>query len=354
MNRFWEFDDYRLDVDRRLLFRREAPVPLPSKAFDILLVLVQRHGEVVSKDELIEAVWPNSFVEEANLTQNVHLLRKALGEKAQENRYIVTLAGRGYSFVADVKPRGDENSEENLRQTTHHWIGSFLTSARSRSRTKALLLATVLGVSAVCLTGLGLPTLARHYNDRGVALQKDARTLEAIESFRRAIMLRSNYAAAHYNLADTYERLPAYDKALEEYQKAIESDPLFYESYNNLARLYIKRRNDYSAALELLDHEANLSPRELSVRYSLLKNYGWADFELHHSDQAEISLRKAIELDSYRGAAHCLLGMVLDAESKRRAADTEWEECLRYSNQEEVEPEWRVIAQERQDKEGQE
>lgn len=99
---FFEFGPFRLDTVRRLLLRDEAVVALPPKAFDTLLVLVENCDRLLEKSELMTAVWPDSFVEEANLTQTVSILRKALGERAGEHRYIVTVPGRGYRFVASV------------------------------------------------------------------------------------------------------------------------------------------------------------------------------------------------------------------------------------------------------------
>jgi TolB-like protein/DNA-binding winged helix-turn-helix (wHTH) protein/Tfp pilus assembly protein PilF len=98
----FEFGPFQLDTVRRLLLRDEAVVALPPKAFDTLLTLVENCDRVLEKSELMTAVWPDSFVEEANLTQTVSILRKALGERAGEHRYIVTVPGRGYRFVASV------------------------------------------------------------------------------------------------------------------------------------------------------------------------------------------------------------------------------------------------------------
>ena len=103
MKQLWEFDCYRVDLERRLLLRGEEPVQLPAKALDTLLVLIQRRGEVVTKEDLIKAVWPDAFVEEGNLSQSIHVLRRTLGESVEEHRYIVTVPGRGYRFVADVR-----------------------------------------------------------------------------------------------------------------------------------------------------------------------------------------------------------------------------------------------------------
>lgn len=100
--RLYEFDEFRVDPVKRRLMRGGGIVPLTPKAFSILLVLLESRGEVVEKEELIQKVWPDTFVTEANLTQNISSLRKALGEKASESRYVLTIPGRGYSFVGDV------------------------------------------------------------------------------------------------------------------------------------------------------------------------------------------------------------------------------------------------------------
>ena len=99
----YEFGPYRIDPAKRLLLRGEESVQLPSKVFETLLVLVQHREEVVSKDDLLRTVWPDSFVEESNLSQSIFLLRKALGETAQDHRYIVTIPGRGYRFAENVR-----------------------------------------------------------------------------------------------------------------------------------------------------------------------------------------------------------------------------------------------------------
>ncbi len=103
MKRLFEFGPFRVDPDKELLLRGDETVPLTPKTFQILLVLVRHGKEVVTKDDLMKMVWPDTFVEEANLSRNIFLLRKALGETPQDHQYIVTVPGRGYRFAEDVK-----------------------------------------------------------------------------------------------------------------------------------------------------------------------------------------------------------------------------------------------------------
>lgn len=99
----FEFDGFRADPVRRVLSHQGELVAITPKALSILLVLLDRAGEVVEKKELIERVWPGVFVSDANLTQNVFSLRKTLAERAPGSRYIVTVPGQGYSFVAELR-----------------------------------------------------------------------------------------------------------------------------------------------------------------------------------------------------------------------------------------------------------
>src|SRR4029078_4572253 len=104
----YEFGPFRLDAQKRLLLREGEIVPLKPKAFDTLLVLVGNCGQVVEKDELMKRIWPNTAVEEGNLTFNISSLRKALGDDPRRHQYIVTIPGEGYQFVAGVRAMFDE------------------------------------------------------------------------------------------------------------------------------------------------------------------------------------------------------------------------------------------------------
>jgi eukaryotic-like serine/threonine-protein kinase len=100
---FYEFGSFRVDPEKLLLLRDNQPVALPPKAFETLLVLVRHSETVVLKDDLMKSVWPDTFVEESNLAQNIFVLRKALGDTTGEKRYIATVPGRGYRFAEKVR-----------------------------------------------------------------------------------------------------------------------------------------------------------------------------------------------------------------------------------------------------------
>src|SRR2546423_1818790 len=115
---FYDFGPFRIDAQKRLLLKDGRPVPLAPKAFEMLTVLVENSGKVLEKDDLIKMIWPDQIVEEANITVNMSALRKALGESPNEHRYIVTIPGRGYRFVASVEQLGDQSPDLVLAEHT--------------------------------------------------------------------------------------------------------------------------------------------------------------------------------------------------------------------------------------------
>src|SRR5262252_7419546 len=94
----YDFDAFQFDVDQRVLTHAGKAVPLTPKATDILILLLENAGQLVEKDKLMKEVWPNTFVEEANVAQNIFTLRRALGDAEAGRNYIETVARRGYRF----------------------------------------------------------------------------------------------------------------------------------------------------------------------------------------------------------------------------------------------------------------
>jgi DNA-binding winged helix-turn-helix (wHTH) protein len=106
--RTFSFGPFHLIPVQRLVLEGEKPLRLGSRALEILIALVERHGELVTKEELMARVWPNVFVESSNLTVHIAALRRVLGDGLNGNRYLVNIPGRGYRFVAPVSTSDKE------------------------------------------------------------------------------------------------------------------------------------------------------------------------------------------------------------------------------------------------------
>ena len=103
IGQFYRFGDFEVDTDQKILLRQGKPLPLTPKVFDTLLVLIENSGRIIEKEKLMSRLWPDTFVEEANLTFNIQQLRKALGDNARHPQFIETVARRGYRFIAHVE-----------------------------------------------------------------------------------------------------------------------------------------------------------------------------------------------------------------------------------------------------------
>lgn len=145
----YSFENFRLDTSRKLLLRfpENETVALTRKAFEVLLLLVENGGKLVTKDELMAKVWQGSFVEEANLTQTVSVLRKTLGENPNQHRFIVTETGKGYRFVTRVSELTDI-SENAVVQSSDK---ASTNQGSNHSKPYAFAIAGVLTISLVAV-----------------------------------------------------------------------------------------------------------------------------------------------------------------------------------------------------------
>lgn len=158
----YEFGPFVLDASKRLLLRNGDPVPLAPKVLETLLALVEHRREVISKEQLLSRVWGDTVVEEGGLARNISLLRKTLGEKPDEHRYIVTVPARGYRFVADVReepsaapPQEEPSGRENATSPTGTSAGPLvrprLESTAVWKRAAVICLVLGVGVAAAAL-----------------------------------------------------------------------------------------------------------------------------------------------------------------------------------------------------------
>jgi len=354
------FGIFEVDLKSGELRKAGMRVRLPHQPFEALRLLLEHPQQIVSREELRRHLWPDSTYVDYDLALKriVNRIRTALGDSADTPIFIETIPRQGYRFIAPLKKREEttatDSSETMPDRDSPVPASEQQTITASGNKIGWKRLSLIIGAVLLLFVGIFFLTrnpIARFYNNRGIVLQQNGELEMAIQKYKLALLFRSGYAEAHYNLADAYEEIPDYDRAAQEYKNAIDADLMFYEAYSNLSRLYILRRKDYGGALRLLERAMGLKPKEPAVQYSLYRNYGWATFELHDLGQAQQSLKSAITLAPERGSAHCLLAKVLTSEGKDRDANPEWELCLAAVDQSEVEPEWRNEAQERLRKE---
>ncbi len=178
-NRHYRFGEFQIDVKNRVLARGSETVPLTPKTFDLLLLLVENSGSLLKKDELIERIWDGAFVEDGNLARTVSFLRKALGERRKDPEYIVTVAGHGYRFIAQVEEFSGDGAQSTAQQqmtttrvvgdrTITYFPGRVPTKLRavqvpsktvSHRRTKRLVL--LVGASGIALLAVSLAFVLR-------------------------------------------------------------------------------------------------------------------------------------------------------------------------------------------------
>jgi DNA-binding winged helix-turn-helix (wHTH) protein/tetratricopeptide (TPR) repeat protein len=171
----YEFGPFRMDPDKQVLVRDGQLIAITPKGFETLLVLVRRGREVVSKEELLKEIWPDSFVEEANLSQQIFKLRKALGDSPEGERYIVTLPGRGYRFavpvrtitegsdvlVAQMRSRAQVLIEELVPEPLETEPAALPPPAHAKPKWPKWLVRSAVA-AAIAIAGLGLLLLLRH------------------------------------------------------------------------------------------------------------------------------------------------------------------------------------------------
>ncbi|MCI0662077.1 MAG: winged helix-turn-helix domain-containing protein [Acidobacteria bacterium] len=310
----YDFDGFRLDITEKVLWKGGEVVPLTPKAFDTLVILVEKSGHLVEKEELISQLWPDSFVEENSLSQNVYLIRKALREESQGIRYIETVPRRGYRFIATVKEIPGEDNQEDGKQIGHAGLTKPLPILWSPQRpprfSRAILFALMLALTLLA-TGLIWSALRRYdpginakritavsLNPSGTdipgAYQAYARGIffwnkrtedglsRSIEYFHQAIAQDSQYALAWAGLADAYavtgylgyKYMPsdeAFLKAQEAAMKALSIDQTIAEAYAALSVVRAYYESDLAGAEKEIKKAIALNENNATVhqRYSI-------------------------------------------------------------------------------------
>jgi DNA-binding winged helix-turn-helix (wHTH) protein/tetratricopeptide (TPR) repeat protein len=295
-NELYEFDGFRLDVAERKLERLDGSTgaQLPEKAFQTLVHLVRNSGNLITKDELLAAVWPETAVEENNLGKAVHAIRHRLGEQGREHRYIETVPKHGYRFVAAVR-RVENNSRPKAGNEFASHEGDHANerkasrppsqTAESVDRNRAfgsfayafvgLLLVGVVGLGTwVVLSGRG-PEAAGNANSSPVAVGP-SRASDPEKSPAYDLYVRGKVKVASENPEDT-------QAAIRLLEQAVAIDPNLAEAHAQLARAYNTMAFKYSAGPESKQFHEN----------------------------AEVSIEKALTLDPNLAEAHFARGLIL-------------------------------------------
>ncbi len=287
----YHFGPFALRTTKRLLLRGEEVVPVTSKAFETLLALVQNARNILGKDDLLRRVWPDAVVEDANLTQTIFMLRKALVDSLEEHRYIVTVPKRGYCFVADVRELAEDDESAQAPQP-----GQELLGRRYSENTEA---------HQLCLKG------------RLFWARRTAPAVEkAIRCFQQAIEKEPRHAKAYAGLADCYAILSHYSrlsprktmpKARIAATKALEIDSTLVEAHASLALIKMLYEWDWAGA------EAEFK-KALEPDHNYPTAHHWYGMYLvarGRFDQAIAEVQRAQLLDPLSLAVNSDLGLVL-------------------------------------------
>jgi DNA-binding winged helix-turn-helix (wHTH) protein/lipopolysaccharide biosynthesis regulator YciM len=282
----YTFGCFRLDPARRRLFSEGECIALPERAFQLLFLLIQAAGDVVSKETLASKVWPDSTVSDANLSQHIYLLRQTLGERAKDRSYIMTVPGKGFRFAAPVGV------------ATAVFASDALDYASSAATADDLL-------------GGGLETLREYCRGSQLLERRTAPHLwAAIEAFENAIRLDAACIPALVGLARAYASLaqlgdapakPAFEKARKAIARALNVDPSSAGAHAALSEILLFSDWDWDGARKELEYARRLNPASTFVRSSA----AWLSICEGAHDKARIEIQRALMLDP--SSVHLLL-----------------------------------------------
>lgn len=348
---FYEFADFRADAEKRVLWRGSEQISLTPKVFETLLVFLEHHGEVLDKDELMSLLWADSFVEESNLTQNVAVLRRVLGENPKQHKYILTIPGRGYRFVAEVrKLSANGNGNAGLppyahfaetEQTTQPVGPQVLPQpARVTRSRKALMLfgtaglfVAIAGLAIYVVTirkspsteAISIPVLRGTKNEDAYRYYLNALNLmgrvslpvaqEAVESLEEAIRLDPGFARAYAGLARGRVELsnlvddpkPDCEKAWIAIEQALVLDAALAEAFQASGIRKLRCEWDFAGAESDLHRALVLDPRSDSTHWA----YAAYLNSVGRSDEAIAEIEKAISLNPNSVSYNIQRGIIL-------------------------------------------
>ena len=306
LNRLYEFGPFRLDATERLLLRDGEAVPLTPKAFELLLVLVGQPGHLLERDVLLKAVWPDTFVEENNLADNISRLRKALGEGENGQKFIETVPKRGYRFVAEVIKQDHLETEPVVERSASP--GGNASADRNRSRVK-LTFAAFLVLALVC-TGawLNFRVKKRAEIDRlefkgmfYLSKFNEDEVRKGIEYYNQAVALDPNSASSYHGLATGWIFLSdlhvspreAMPKAKAAAVKVLQLNEKSASAHVSMALIKAQYDWDWAGADKEFQRAITLDP-ELNLARQI---HGWYLIALGRPNEAQAEMKRTVDAD---------------------------------------------------------
>ena len=299
---FYEFEDFRLDANSPSLWRGEDLVGISPKALEILILLVEKKGEIVSRDELIETVWKDTFVEEGNINYTISLLRKIF-----ENKDLIkTVPRHGYRFTAEVR-EVSKNDPAAIVDESH------LIEQAGEKRPFRWVFALVVALMVFSLAGFAF--LSSETKSAQSIETKDPQTSEAMKSYLRGKMILDKRSVENRD-----------EKALDEFQRAVSLDPTLAIAYAGLAEAFATSavRIPYPKSQETIAKAKIAAEKALSLEPNLAEGYlirGWlkrnADWDWAG---AESDLRRSIELSPKNAIAFQRLAQLLSVVGRQDEA----------------------------------
>jgi TolB-like protein len=312
---YYMFGPFRLEPEQSRLLRDGLLTPLPPKTFALLLALVRNHGRLVEKEALMQQLWPDAFVEEANLTFHVSVLRKTLGQSAHEGGYIETAPKRGYRFRAPVREVREETDIKSIAvlpfsapdsQTGEYFAGGMHEALISE-------LAQIRGLRVISRTS------SQHYGTAGRPLPELARALNIDVAVEGCVFLEGDRARIDIRLVD-----------------ALEDRHLWAHRYERNLRDLLSLQRELACAIvsqiqvkltkreeERLGQAHPVHPEALTA--CLRGRYYWDHFTETGMQQAIALFQQAIEIDSsyaqaWAGLSACYSAMAVQSIVAPRAA----------------------------------
>lgn len=318
-DRFYEFETFRVDSAKRRLWQNGEVVHLTSKAFDILLALVEKPGQTVGKQELLDRVWSDSYVEEGNLNRNISTLRKVLGDDGRKQQFIRTVPKLGYRFTAQVRqvertPRFDPETNEAGLEADEPQIDSRRNASIRDIRPVTIAVAAIvlfILISAAVLASLrdnqvnSLASPEEIRSSRALELYQKGRSLwqtrsgqdlhEATLLLESAVNEDPEFALAHAALADAYAfDIRYWRKAEAAAREAIRLDPAIGEPHASIGFVRLFWEWDLENAEREFVRAIQLSPGYATA-------HQWYALSLFASgsggNAAYVEMKRALELE---------------------------------------------------------